>query len=108
MQPFAIPSVILSVIAVPLVFGWVGRNRYYGMRTQETLSSDAIWYRANRLAGIALMLGTAFYGVLSTRWPYDRLADNSFQIWLIHLALFVLPIALGLTLSVWYSKRLSA
>lgn len=48
--------VVLIVGTVPMILGMVPRNPIYGFRTGYTMSSDEVWYRANRIAGVALFL----------------------------------------------------
>jgi uncharacterized membrane protein len=105
-QPFAIPALLLFVVAVPLVLGLIPRNRLYGFRTAKTLSDDGIWYRVNRLAGFAVMIASAVYGVVAVVWPYDRAAPDNFSIWLLHLAAFAVPLVVGLSVSGWYARGL--
>jgi uncharacterized membrane protein len=105
-QPFAIPALLLFIVAVPLVLGAIPRNRLYGFRTRRTLSDDAIWYSVNRFAGFALMIASALYLAATMIWPYSRAAADNFSIWLRHLAAFVVPLVVGLSVAGWYSKRL--
>jgi uncharacterized membrane protein len=105
-QPFAIPALLLFLVAVPLVAGLVPRNRLYGFRTKKTLSDDEIWYRVNRLAGFAVMIASVVYGMVAAGWPYDRAAPDNFSIWLLHLAAFAAPLVVGLGVSGWYAKGL--
>jgi uncharacterized membrane protein len=100
-QPFAIPSAICFILAIPLVLGLVPRNRYYGVRTFRTLSDDKTWYRTNRLAGVAVMLANTMYGVVATVVPYHRAASDNLGTWGIHLAAFIVPLALGM----WVAAR---
>lgn len=61
-------SVALLIIglAIPLYLGKIERNGFYGFRTNKTLSSDEIWYAANRNSAVnfigagLLILLTAF------------------------------------------------
>jgi uncharacterized membrane protein len=46
------------LIALPMVFGWVRPNHWYGVRTRKTRSSRHLWYRANRLGGIYMIVAT--------------------------------------------------
>jgi hypothetical protein len=39
-QPFFMPSLLISVLAIPLVFGLIPRNHWYGIRTAQTLSDE--------------------------------------------------------------------
>jgi|WetSurMetagenome_2_1015567.scaffolds.fasta_scaffold138465_2 uncharacterized membrane protein len=105
-QPFAVPVLLLFIAAVPLIFGLIPPNRFYGVRTSKTLSDDRVWYPVNRLAAATLMMGSGVYGMVAALVPYDRLASDNFVNWGIHLAAFVVPIVLALSLAIWYAKRL--
>lgn len=48
--------VLASLYAIPLVFGWVGPNPAYGFRNQRTLGNPQLWYQANRIAGMYIMV----------------------------------------------------
>jgi hypothetical protein len=104
-QPFAFPALLLSLASLPLVFGVIPRNRFYGFRTRTTLSDDGIWYRVNRLAGTAVLVSSCIYGAVALAMPYDRSAPDNFPLWGAHLAAFVLPLIAGLALAGWYAKR---
>jgi len=60
---------LLIGMSLPLVFGRIGPNPWYGVRTPKTLASQEIWYRANRIGGLYLIAGTlialAVWGVLA-------------------------------------------
>lgn len=103
-QPFAIPALAFFVLAIPLALGLIPRNRYFGVRTARTLSDDGAWYRTNRVAGVAVMVASAVYGAVAMTWPYSRAASGSFTTWVLHLAGFVVPLAVGLGVAVRYGK----
>ncbi|MBS1792478.1 MAG: SdpI family protein [Acidobacteria bacterium] len=44
-------GLLVTALAIPLAKGKINRNQWYGFRTPRTLSSDEIWFPANRLAG---------------------------------------------------------
>jgi uncharacterized membrane protein len=46
------PPILIILVSVPLIFEWIPRNGLYGFRTPRTLESDAVWYPANKNAGI--------------------------------------------------------
>jgi uncharacterized membrane protein len=100
-QPFAIPALALFILSIPLAIGVIPRNRLYGFRTRRTLADDAVWYPVNRLAGFAIMIASAIYGLAAMARPYDR----DFSVWLLHLAAFAIPLVLAIVVSGWYSSR---
>jgi len=55
---FCIP-VVTTIYALPLVFGWVGPNRFYGFRHTRTRANAKLWYAANRIAGTYLLVAMA-------------------------------------------------
>ena len=55
MGMFLAGSVLLCCVSLPLILGRVPRNGLYGFRTPKTLSSDSVWYPANRHAGRELL-----------------------------------------------------
>lgn len=42
---------VLIVVSIPLILGWIPRNRLYGFRVPATLADDKIWYEVNALSG---------------------------------------------------------
>jgi uncharacterized membrane protein len=51
----AVP-VALILLAIPLILEKIPRNPLYGFRTAYTMSSDEVWFRANKISGIALLI----------------------------------------------------
>jgi len=100
-QPFAIPALILFIVAVPLAMGVIPRNRLYGFRTRTTLADDSTWFRVNRVAGFGIIVASAIYGAVAVAIPYNR----NFSVWLLHLAAFVMPLVIALSLSAATVKR---
>ena len=56
---YFIAGLVLFAVGVPLLRGWVPRNRLAGFRTSKTLSNNRVWYEANRVAGRDLMIAGA-------------------------------------------------
>ncbi len=104
-QPFMVPAVLFLILSVPIAFGWVPRNRWYGMRTRRTLANDLVWYASNRFCGIALIASSVVYLSVAAIVPYRSPADD-FDIWLIHAATFVLTNAASLIATIVYSRRI--
>jgi uncharacterized membrane protein len=42
-------------MSIPLILKKVPPNQWYGLRVAKTLSSERIWYAANRIAGYDLL-----------------------------------------------------
>lgn len=104
-QPFSIPAVIFIVLSVPLVLGLMPPNRFYGVRTRRTLSSRAVWYRANRVAGWGVMAASAFYLEVTRSHPYVPAAPDFYKVFLLHLAAFVGPLVLALVLAARSARK---
>jgi uncharacterized membrane protein len=51
-------TVVGCAISLPLIYGKVPRNRYYGFRTRKTLADDATWYAANAYFAKLLVAGS--------------------------------------------------
>ncbi len=47
---------LIVLLAIPLILQRVPRNPIYGFRTPYTLSSDEVWYRANKICGVTLTI----------------------------------------------------
>ncbi len=45
---FLVPLSVIA-LAIPLMLEKIPRNHFYGIRTRRTLSSNEIWYYANRI-----------------------------------------------------------
>jgi hypothetical protein len=65
-----IAPLAIIALAIPLILEKVPRNRYYGFRTPFTMSSDPIWYRANKIAGITLVAAGIFWLALGQILPH--------------------------------------
>ena len=46
---------VFIALAVPLILQKVPPNCVYGFRTRKTMSSEVIWYKANRFLGYGLV-----------------------------------------------------
>lgn len=101
----AVP-ILLFVVAVPLIAGIVPRNHFYGFRTPSTMASDAVWYPANRFAGITMALGAVIWflaGLVMEQWAATL---QQAQNWT--LGVGMLSLGLGLLASFIYLRRLPA
>ncbi len=56
-------GILFIALSIPLIMGRVKPNHWYGFRFAVTLNNPRIWYPANRLGGIMLLLyGLAVLG----------------------------------------------
>lgn len=61
---------VLVVLSIPMILYKVPRNHWYGFRTPYTLSSDEVWYHANRISGLALLIAGLVWLALALVLPY--------------------------------------
>jgi uncharacterized membrane protein len=106
-QPFFVPSLLITAFGVPLVLGLVPRNRWYGIRTSQTLSDERTWYRSNRFGGWTFLLSGMIYFVIARAFPASKPAGSDFSLWGLHLCAFLLPLAASILLTMRYLKGLS-
>lgn len=64
--------ILAGLYALPLVLGWVGPNSIYGFRNRRTRFDRALWYRANRIAGLAILIAMVFCVALEFSVPALR------------------------------------
>jgi len=74
-------------------------NDVYGFRTQQTLPSPGLWFRANRFAGCALLVAAATSAAILAGYP-------EYSSGLVGLAVFAVPIAIALAASFAYVRRI--
>lgn len=84
-----IVSLILMAIAIPLVLQKVKPNRWYGVRISRTLNDDGLWYRANRLYGMAMLTAGGAFFLLSVILGNWRPGEDNQKI---SLVLFMLEV----------------
>ena len=105
-QPFFIPSLLISVVAIPLVLGLIPRNRWYGIRTAQTLSDERAWYRSNRFGGCTFLFSGMIYLVIARMFPTPKPAGSDLVLWGLHLCAFLLPLVVSVILPMRYVKGL--
>ena len=55
------PPITLILVSIPLILSLIPRNHIYGFRVREAMASDAAWYPANRIGGIALVCASLIW-----------------------------------------------
>jgi hypothetical protein len=54
-----VPTALIAGAAVPLALQRVPPNRFYGVRTAQTLANRESWFRVNRFAGWVFLAAAA-------------------------------------------------
>jgi uncharacterized membrane protein len=54
---FGLIGILFVALAIPLVKHLIPPNRFYGLRTSETLENREVWYEANARSGRDLIRG---------------------------------------------------
>jgi hypothetical protein len=99
-------SLLVALVAIPMVQGRVPRNPWYGFRVQKTLESDEIWYPANRYAGECLLTaGLVSAAALAAFWPFAGQLSVD-VVALAGGALTLGPLAMATIASFLYLRRL--
>ncbi len=95
----AIP-IFAALYAIPLVFGYVGPNAVYGFRNRRTRADRALWYRANRIAGTAILIAMAFCLGLEFVVPALRSTQAG------HLTAVIIQISALIIANAWTAFRI--
>ena len=102
---WGVPLLIL-LVSIPMVLGRVPPNGTYGFRTPKTLSSDDVWYPANRAAGW-FMLAAAVMSIcfnLALWWTFAEWPLTRTVLWM--TAGNMIALSMGLLASFIYLGRL--
>jgi hypothetical protein len=101
-------NLFLTATSIPLMRGRVRRNGIYGLRVRKTLSSDAIWYPANRYFGEEMfksgLVSTA--GTLLLAPLYLLLGLTIDQVTVFGLLITTLPLGWTIVKSLFFLRRL--
>ena len=99
-----VPLLVLA-LSIPLVLDKVPPNRAYGFRTPKTLSSQGVWYPANRAAGW-FMLAAGVISIcfnLALWWAFPEWPPNRTESW---IGGTMIPLLMALLASFIYLRRL--
>lgn len=92
---------LLAILyALPLIFGWVGPNALYGFRNQRTRGNRDVWYRANRIAGIAIVVAMIFCVAIEFSVPSLRRTRAG------HLTSVLIQISALIVANAWTTFRI--
>jgi len=85
--------VVILLLALPQILGMVPRNNIYGLRTPRTLSSDSVWYPANKTAGMFMALAAVVWLISAYLAPQFTTSAESARAWTLGIGLVVLAVA---------------
>jgi uncharacterized membrane protein len=100
--PIALPLITI-VTAIPLVLRKVPPNLFYGFRTPKTLATRDIWYRANYLGGVNLLVASIL--CLFVNPMISMSLEHSVAI-LVKLGVIVVAMSVAMTVSLLQVKNL--
>jgi uncharacterized membrane protein len=93
-------SLLLTLLAIPMVAGKIPPNPWYGFRTRASLEDPELWYKVNRYSGRWLLV-IGVLGAVVALALYPLCAPGG-ETYATLYALIILPL---LTLSVLDSLR---
>ena len=99
--PYLVPCAIIGVASVPLILGVVPPNNFYGFRTTKTLANPELWFRANRFAGVALLIAALISAAVFLAVP-EYASGRS----LVGLFILITPLIAAVALSFAYVRRI--
>jgi len=98
-----IAPVLTIAFSIPMVLGKIPPNRFYGFRTRKTLSNPEVWYSANRLAGIDLIIAS-LASLLASALLIPLLPEQDAL--LASVLLFAMGALLATGVSLWQLRKL--
>ena len=97
-----VPAALIAALSAPLVLNLIPPNRIYGVRTLQTLGNRAVWFRVNRVAGVALMAAVGIAIGFYLAEP-ELASGRSF----LGVLALIVPVLAALAVSATYARRLS-
>ncbi len=92
--------ILATLYSLPLIFRWVGPNPIYGFRNERSRRDRATWYRANRIAGISILLAMMFCVAIEFAIPALRNTHAG------HLTSVVIQISALIIANAWTTFRI--
>jgi uncharacterized membrane protein len=92
--------ILATLYCLPLIFGWICPNSIYGFRNARSRRDRETWYRANRIAGISILLAMIF--CLSIEFAIPALHNTHAG----HLTSVVVQISALIVANAWTTFRI--
>ena len=107
---FIIIGIIIIGISIPLILEKIKPNMIYGFRTPKTLNNEAVWYKANKYSGTALLIAGIimllsagiFYGVAIKL----NNTTSTMILFIVNFMIFSISISVSVIFSVLYLAKL--
>ena len=98
-----IAPISMMVLSIPMILKKVPKNRFYGMRTEHTLTgSDEQWYQANYISGLTMFIAGVIACLAFVIVPH--LVSDIRLVLMICLAVLLLSVLAAVAYST-YSQR---
>ncbi|HZC43863.1 MAG TPA: SdpI family protein [Acidobacteriaceae bacterium] len=92
--------ILATLYCLPLVFGWAGPNAIHGFRNERTRRDSTTWYRANRIAGLSILIAMIFCVTVEFAIPVLRNTHAG------HLTSVVIQISALIIANAWTTFRI--
>jgi uncharacterized membrane protein len=92
--------ILATLYSLPLIFRWVGPNPIYGFRNERSRRDRATWYRANRIAGISILVAMMLCVAIEFALPALRNTHAG------HLTSVVIQISALIIANAWTTFRI--
>ena len=104
---YVLAGLVFVGIGIPLARRSIRPNLWYGFRTPKTLSSPDVWYAANHVAGIDLIVAGAAITVCALGlYVLHQTLIPSLSVWKWGLVVFVMALVAAAGHSFWYLSRI--
>jgi hypothetical protein len=97
---------VLCLISLPLLFGMIGPNPWYGFRVKRTLDDPAVWYPVNRLGAVWMMAAAVLLMVVAFAGYafFPTMSVTAYA--LTCLGAVVVGLGVGVTRTIFYLRKL--
>ena len=92
-------GILFMILSIPLIMNRIKVNKWYGIRFQETLKDETIWYKTNNKFGKKIFILGIFICVLSSVFYFTEMVpfiySFIFMTLLILIGIIVITIQAG-------------
>ena len=111
---FSNPTLLLGLsgglfvgLALPLVAKRVKPNGWYGFRVKQTLSDTQIWYKANKAAGVGLLVAGTTIIITALICSLLQQRSSTFPVHSVTFAVYLIALSGSVAYSFWALKNIT-